>query len=775
MCMRFVGQRFRFPQPDGSSIELRGWGNQHHAAFETLDGYTVAHNPATGFFELAELSDDGNRLEPVAGAHTRPDGGRGVVSRRNLRVSGSAARAAARSSALPLGNRRCDERRRERAGERRALRAAAAAGGIHLAPPSRATVGDYIGLTLLVDFSDSPASIARDEVERFCNQVGYSGFGNRGSVRDYFFDQSIGRCRYTNVVLPYYRARFPKTHYTNPAITYGQRAQELIHEALAFHKAQGVDFSGLTADGGGFVYALNVYYAGPNLNAWGKGLWAHASQLNNRVPLAAGKTARDYQFTHMGAELTLGTFCHENGHMLCDYPDLYDYGDQSAGVGMFCLMCAGNHADQKNPTGISAYLKRLSGWAGPLTALEHGKTVTLAATGNAMAMLAKNDDEYFLVENRQQSGRDAALPGAGLAIWHVDERGDNEHEGRTAALHYELSLEQADGLFELEGSRNESGDTGDLWSGAAQRFAHATTPDSRWWDGTASHLVIDQISANAPQMSLRCTFDNVVDPPPGGGGGAGGGSVVTKTSQPNRAVPDNNASGIADTITVAEAIMIADLKVGVDIKHTWRGDLEVRLAAPWGEVIVLYPRATGGDADDLRTVFDSATTPALAVWRGRSATGAWRLEVRDVAAADIGTLERWKLEITPQAAVAQTVVLEESPGTAIPDSPAAGIERALSTATAGNVGSIEVEVDILHSWIGDLRVALRSPAGTEVLLHDRRGEGDDSITTTYTAATTPGLGGLSGQPMAGSWRLKVSDHEARDVGKLRRWKVTLKP
>src|SRR5260221_11074677 len=43
----------------------------------------------------------------------------------------------------------------------------------------------------------------------------------------------------------------------------------------------------------------------------------------------------------MGAEVTLGTFCRENGHMLCDYPDLYAYGHESSGVGIYCLMCAG--------------------------------------------------------------------------------------------------------------------------------------------------------------------------------------------------------------------------------------------------------------------------------------------------------------------------------------------------------------------------------------------------------------------------------------------------
>ena len=95
---------------------------------------------------------------------------------------------------------------RERREQLRAMRAMAAAGGPLLAPPQRQTVGDFVGLCLLIDFSDSPATIAREEVERFCNQPGYTGFGNNGSVLDFFLENSIGRCRYTNIVAPYYRA-----------------------------------------------------------------------------------------------------------------------------------------------------------------------------------------------------------------------------------------------------------------------------------------------------------------------------------------------------------------------------------------------------------------------------------------------------------------------------------------------------------------------------------------------------------------------------------------
>ena len=116
----------------------------------------------------------------------------------------------------------------------------------------------------------------------------------------------------------------------------------------------------------------------------------------------------------------------------------------------------------------------------------------------------------------------------------------------------------------------------------------------------------------------------------------------------------------------------------------------------------------------------------------------------------------------------------ESPGTPIPDFPAVGIERSLVSAAAGLIVRAEVELDILHSFIGDLRVVLVSPAGTAVTLHERKGGQDDSIVATFTEATTPALTALVGQARAGTWRLRVSDHEGQDVGKLRRWKLILR-
>jgi subtilisin-like proprotein convertase family protein len=428
-------------------------------------------------------------------------------------------------------------------------------------------------------------------------------------------------------------------------------------------------------------------------------------------------------------------------------------------------MCAGNNVSEKNPIPVSAYLKRLSGWAGNVTPITHGATITLDAGTNDFAIYSRGGREYFLVENRRRFGRDASLPDEGLAIWHVDEDGDNSHEQMTSGSHYELSLEQADGLFQLERQRNQVGDQGDLFAGPLARFADTTTPDSKWWNGTSSNLTIEQISAAGPSITFRCLLSDASTPA----------TTLTRTSTPNRVIPENNPVGITDTIDIAETLTISSLKVGVDITHTYRGDLNATLTTPWGTVIELHPKGRGGNANDLKVTYDETTLPALATLRGQNAHGAWKLMVRDMAPGDTGQLNKWTLEFSSAVVVLAPIELKESPGTKIPDAPSGGISRSLASTSGAKIGSVEVSVDITHTWIGDLRVSVRSPSGTEAVLHDGTGGSADNVVRTYTAANAPPLAALAGQPAGGTWQLNVVDRAAQDEGKLNAWKVLIKP
>jgi subtilisin-like proprotein convertase family protein len=90
---------------------------------------------------------------------------------------------------------------------------------------------------------------------------------------------------------------------------------------------------------------------------------------------------------------------------------------------------------------------------------------------------------------------------------------------------------------------------------------------------------------------------------------------------------------------------IADLRVRVNITHTYKGDLEVSLIGPDNTTVLLHNR-TGGSTDNVSTVFPDLTAPAqsLAAFNGKPTNGAWKLKVRDLASIDVGTLNSWEID-----------------------------------------------------------------------------------------------------------------------------------
>ncbi|WP_455362285.1 M28 family metallopeptidase [Streptomyces sp. SYSU K21746] len=103
------------------------------------------------------------------------------------------------------------------------------------------------------------------------------------------------------------------------------------------------------------------------------------------------------------------------------------------------------------------------------------------------------------------------------------------------------------------------------------------------------------------------------------------------------AIPDNGAA-VTSTVTVAGRTgnAPATLKVGVDIKHTWRGDLVVDLVAPDGTAYRLKSASSNDSADNVITTYTVNAS-------SEAANGAWKLRVQDVAAQDVGKIDSWKL------------------------------------------------------------------------------------------------------------------------------------
>jgi subtilisin-like proprotein convertase family protein len=79
-----------------------------------------------------------------------------------------------------------------------------------------------------------------------------------------------------------------------------------------------------------------------------------------------------------------------------------------------------------------------------------------------------------------------------------------------------------------------------------------------------------------------------------------------------------------------------------------------------------------------------------------------------------------------------------------------------------------VDVDIVHSYIADLRVVLRSPAGTSITLHDHGGGAQASLITSYDwDARRRALHALAGQNARGRWEMSVHDDAGADTGTFR--------
>ena len=513
MSMPFFNKEFTFINPDGTTVTVRGWGDQHHARFETPEGFTVIKDPETGFFHYAKPTDDGFDLQS---SETRvgtvdPES---LLLAKHLRTHPERIRAKVNSARNELGGKPRWQIRRELHVSELQQRMLMGSGP-QTAPPLHVISGNIAGLCLLIQFPDVTGTVAQQEINNFCNQPGYSNFNNNGSVYDYFFDNSRGLLKYTNVVTAYYTAVHNRSYYTDPNIAYGTRAQELIREALDSLVSQSFNFNQISHDNGGYYFALNVFYAGGIVNNWSEGLWPHSWALRTSYTTSSGNKFSDYQITNIDSNPSLHTFCHENGHMVCDFPDLYDYGYESNGAGYYCLMAYGGSSNT-NPVQICAYLKYKAGWASSTIAINAGKCIIPAAINRFFIFRnPKKVSEYFIIENRQQQGRDASLPDSGLAIWHVDELGSNNNEQMTPLKHYECSLEQADNEFHLEKDIN-LGDSKDLFAGPQFKdFDDDTTPGAKWWDGSNSGLKISKISASAATMEFSVPGFTHLSPIPG--------------------------------------------------------------------------------------------------------------------------------------------------------------------------------------------------------------------------------------------------------------------
>ena len=476
----YWGEQFSFKQPDGSMVDVLVYGDEFYQHVESLEGYPLIRNAkqwicyarldANGEFESSDIVYSGKQQLDLKTAT--------IFQKHIHETQAVIAKKVNLSKTL-------------RAQTDVSLKSASGVSMVN------AVEGDLFGITIIVDFPDKVANKSKQEIDNLLNQVGYEAYGNNGSVHDYYFAASNGKLNYTNFVVGYVRAPLPKSYYDDPALEGYNNVQELL-TAVIDSANKIFDFSNVSVNTSNQAIALNVMYAGSPEAGWSKGLWPHAGTINKNVD---GIALRKYQITSIPNTLSIGTFCHENGHSICKWPDLYDYDSDSRGVGKYCIMSSSGGT---NPVLPNAFFRYLAGWETvyDISSLQVETTVDIASNTNNSVFFQNplNGKEYYVIESKLKKDRFASLPDEGLLIWHIDTDGSNNDQQMTLSNHYYASVVQADNKSDLEHNSN-GGDGNDLFkAGYRDSFCMESLPAANWWDGAFSGLSIKNISAIGDTM-----------------------------------------------------------------------------------------------------------------------------------------------------------------------------------------------------------------------------------------------------------------------------------
>lgn len=670
-------------QPDGTGIRLHIRGSEYFHWYEDLAGFTVLRDK--GRYVYARLGKDRQlvattwevgKVDPVA---------RGL-KRRTLPPAHIIRQRRAGSYALP------------------------AAGGSTL-QAAAAVTGTISNLVIMLRFFDHAGRPLPDDddFDVLFNAVGGDPvLAPSGSVRDVYLENSYGQLVLDSTVVGWIDVPNTEAYYAN-----GDSGDSTLWQALraALDQVDDViDFTDFDTDNDGRIDSITFIHSGygaewGGTDAYGASyedrIWSHRWAIQSPPWTSEeGVQVSDYHISPgvwatSGSEIgRIGVIAHETGHFF-GLPDLYDTDSGAGeGIGSWGMMANswGFDSSQLHPPHFSAWSKIELGWVTPtvisalgdytLPEVEFSPVIYRIEAGYPL-------NEYLLIENRQPSGIETAIPQGGLAIWHIDDQSDFDTQGYPGQAgwpnngnHYRVALLQADGNYDLERGHNRGdatdlyhgngihridadtvpgtdayqtgkpGDTGNIISsisgaGASMSFTYGPPPPEPTYHLRAEHYEADWIDATAGTLHNLSDNGSAVVPigfdfeffgvaraavTVSANGyltfGADGGSG-TNTGLPSPAAPNDLIAPFWDDLNPEPGGAVYVLAEGVaPLRRTtiaWEG---VRHAGGTGDVsfqVTLYE--SGGDI--VFRYLDTVTGDA-AYDRGASAT----IGVEDVAGTD---------------------------------------------------------------------------------------------------------------------------------------------
>ena len=386
------------------------------------------------------------------------------------------------------------------------------------------TSGSHKLICILIGYTDKPFTKTQTDFQNLFNQVGYSTDGATGSVKDFFSESSYNQFNLTVDVAGPFTASNTMAYYGgNDTSGNDLRPRELVTEAVKLADPT-VNFADYDNDGDGNVDGVYVIFAGygEETGASADCIWSHAWSIP--AITCDGKVVSRYSCSpelraNSGTGLArIGVICHEFGHIL-GAPDFYDTNyatnGQYLGTGNWDLQASGSWNGDwgATPAQSNPYTKiYIYNWA-TATTLSNQANITLQPAGfysnSFYRFNTATTNEFYLLENRQQQGFDAYVPGHGLVIFHVSKDIGN---GNINITHPQLMYPVCASATSEPNSTPSS--YGAINSGSCPfpgtsnitSFSDFTIPSEKSWAGVVSGKPISNITENISDHTISLCF-----------------------------------------------------------------------------------------------------------------------------------------------------------------------------------------------------------------------------------------------------------------------------
>lgn len=483
-------------QPDGTEIKVRIMGDEHAHCYLSEDGYLLVNDNDTFYYANADASGNVVRSQIVA----RP-------------VTARSAEAKAYLSGVNMSKVFTALERRDTAVRKARRGAASQKSRLGLFDTGFPSTGDQKGLVVLVEYKDVKFTTPDpyDYFNRMLNENGFSDYGGTGCASEYFRECSKNQFR------PQFDVYGPITLSQNMSYYGGNdwygndsNPQKMPIEACQQLDAT-VDFSEYDRDGDGYIDNVFVFYAGRGEANGGAAntVWPHSWNVTagesttytfDGVILDRYACSNEWEGSRPDG---VGTFIHEFSHVM-GLPDLYATSYTSAFTpGAWSVLDYGPYNnDGCTPPLYSAYERYSLGWLSPRV-LDGPANVTLKNISANEACMVKTGDEneFFLFENRQQTGWDKYIPGHGMLVWHVDfgQYVWNQNTVNNSASHQYVDLEEADG------TQSDASRDGDAFPGTSgvTSFTDNTRPSMKTWAGRSLNLPLTEITETGGVITFK--------------------------------------------------------------------------------------------------------------------------------------------------------------------------------------------------------------------------------------------------------------------------------